>query len=198
MLQCVAACCSVLQRVAAHRNDPNRSHPRVDSVVCCWFLRIQPYDEISQKSASHSFSIANWKKNGGKFKSQRYSHPLWQIGGGDEEMTKKFKSQQLQGILYRLYSKLSTCNTLQHIATRCNTLQHTATRCNTLQHAATHCNTLQHAATRCNTLQRTYLSEDNCRRILYGKLNILLTLKLGGKIKNSQKISKVRATRHPL
>ena len=37
------------------------------------------------------------------------------------------------------FSRLSDCNTLQHIAPHCNTLQRTATHCNALQHTATHC-----------------------------------------------------------
>jgi len=68
----------------------------------------------------------------------------------------------------------TTCNILQHAATRCNTLQHTATRhrlrrstmiiatCNTL-HAATHCNAMQVTATR-NRLGKSTMIITTCHR----------------------------------
>ena len=129
-VQCVAACYSVLQRVAVRCSVLHcTALLHTDSFFdCFWFgavfsdqFRFQEVVALcrhSQKSAPVCCSVL-------QYVVVRCSSTVWDFVALGE-----------------------------HTATHCSTLQHTAIHCNTLQHTAIHSNILQHTATSCNTLQQ--------------------------------------------
>jgi len=162
MQQCVAACCSVLQRVVASHNPWHiqvlrrlryKSWNRGLNVRCCLM-----------RSQKHTLQHAATRCNMPQHTATYFT----------------YKSGLESGLLPDENCRTDTathCNTLQCAATCCNTLQHDTTRCNTMQVTATQCSllqhitnwgfnsrccpirfllcTLQHTATHCNTLQQT-------------------------------------------
>jgi len=167
MLQCVAVCCSVLQRWAVCCSACTICNSRLQLqdnlafLVCTWpvhvwyewVMSLPTYCNILQHNATHCNTLQHTATHCNCMTNWRSSY-AWGESPSDT-------------------NESCPCNTLQHTVTHGNTRQHTATRCNTLQHTATHCNCrtnwrvyawtespsdtnescLQRTATHCNILQ---------------------------------------------
>jgi len=130
-VHCVAACCSVLQRVAiccclcTQHENAAAQFTRTQGALCCSMLqRVAACCSVLQRVAM-CCCLCTQHENAAAHSICALQHAA------------------------------THCNTLQHNATYCNTLQHTTTHCNTLQHTAPHCTTLHHTAPLFNTLQHT-------------------------------------------
>jgi len=143
VLQCVAVCCSVLQRERKRETEREREP---ESVRGCDFIQ-QPRTLWSYiESEPHVNLYTGWRRCiaclSCRSLSAKTATDFWALL---RKMTYKHKAS---------YDSTPPCNmvvtpynnhtyvTLQHTATHCNALQRTATHCNTLQHTATHCNAL--------------------------------------------------------
>ena len=127
MLQCVAACCSVLQSVAVCCSVLQCV------VVCCSVLHCVAIIAICCNILQYvamCCSVLQCHNIGQDFGARAVrAHPMC------VEITINAHTWQLRVLSG---NHPNHCNTRQHTATHCNTLQHTATHCNTLQHTATH------------------------------------------------------------
>jgi len=132
VLQCVVVCCSVLQCVA----------------VCCSGLR-RPLTSTSRTSVDGDGVLT--------CSVLQLCCSVLQLCCSVAVDQSDHPHRVLQCVARVAGCTATHCNTLQHAAACCHTPQHTATHCNTLQHAATYrscwplSSILYHLATNCDT-----------------------------------------------
>ena len=169
MLQCVAVCCSVLQRIASRRTALQKAHHTRGGRIGGYDVPAEERgEEIKGSPEAQPMQLISHVHCSLQFRVSPPAHVTlalccrgWRAllrKEGEKEREKERRPCVLalwQGCVGVTHTATTHCKTLQDTATHCNTLQHTATHCNTLQYTETHRITLQHTATHRNILQHT-------------------------------------------